>query len=37
MEFAYRLILHPGDTATLGAPGYFQAYRQPGDWELRVD
>jgi hypothetical protein len=35
LRFAYRIILHKGDTASLGAPGYFQAYAQPPELEVR--
>jgi Methane oxygenase PmoA len=34
IRFAYRVILHKGDTASFGPNGYFQAYAQP-DWIVR--
>lgn len=35
LHFAYRIILHRGDTASLGVPGYFRAYAQPPELAVR--
>ena len=35
LRFAYRIILHKGDTTSLGAAGYFQAYARPPEFEVR--
>ncbi len=37
LRFAYRVILHKGDTATLGVDRYFQAYAGVPELELRAD
>jgi hypothetical protein len=37
LRFAYRVILHKGDTASLGAPGLFQAYARMPELEVRPD
>lgn len=37
LRFAYRVILHKGDTASLGAPGYFQGYARPPELLVRED
>jgi hypothetical protein len=37
VRFAYRVILHKGDTAALGAPGLFQAYAGIPGLEVRSD
>ncbi len=35
LHFAYRIILHKGDTATVGIPGHFQAYAHPPVLDVR--
>jgi hypothetical protein len=37
LRFAYRVILHKGDTATLGVPGFFQAYARTPEFQVRGD
>ncbi len=37
LHFAYRVILHRGDTAAVGAPGLFRAYAGIPDLEVRGD
>lgn len=35
LHFAYRIILHQGDTASLGVPAYFRAYARPHEVVIR--
>jgi hypothetical protein len=35
LHFAYRIILHRGDTASLYAPGHFRAYSRPPELSIR--
>jgi hypothetical protein len=37
LRFAYRVILHKGDTASLGVPGHFQAYAGAPEFQVRGD
>jgi Methane oxygenase PmoA len=37
IRFAYRVILHKGDTASLGVPAMFQAYAGKAALEVRAD
>src|SRR5262249_29303703 len=37
LRFAYRVILHKGDTASLGLPGFFQAYARTPEFQVRGD
>jgi hypothetical protein len=37
IRFAYRVILHKGDTASLGVPAMFQAYAGKAALEVRPD
>jgi hypothetical protein len=37
IRFAYRVILHKGNTASLGAPAMFQAYAGTGAMEVHAD
>jgi hypothetical protein len=37
LRFAYRVILHRGDTASLGVDRYFQAYARVPELEIRAD
>jgi hypothetical protein len=37
MKFRYRVILHEGDTATIGMPALFQGYAEPPAVELEAD
>lgn len=37
MRFAYRVILHEGDTASFGVPAHFEGYAHPPELQVRED